>query len=794
VSGKVVVEDFVITAPSSTVLVTQLLPEFGVSLIKGKVFNRTDHNVMGKVGFIDSVKDRPIDAVYGYSFIKNTSGTFDLKPVFLRGKIAPGMHYLTVYHSNVTEGFEEELGKFSINVLEEAAPTTGIIDGRVKDTKGVNLLGVKVTAGNRTGLTTNTGLYRISEVPPGSFIVTASLNGYETQTKGKEVFPGEISIVDFILKKIEEPPPEEEPTTAKWMDRYKELLGLAAVPMISVFNYFGTMYDFALDKAAVIYAETAGIPVSEAKDQLLLIDTLGSFAIFGLTSPKGLTKAGLTAAAAKSTAEASLGKSATEIIRLGAENPKTLAKIFLALPETARKTLFTNLGKSATGRIALVTLQKAVGKNPALSAKILNIGLAKGAIATLVGSTGFLMFVGFIKEEALQQFNMAMFNLIAAKDWEAADEMYSTYKAGVDSIIAAYNGVFAIPILGDLMKAVYGSTAESANLQTLAFRKQIDAGLGIVVVPTTLTVETNVDPAEIEIVGIDATFVSPFTTELEPETYGIVASKKGYYPKTAQAFVDKGIANLVTIALTAIKEEVDPNMGHLQVEIRDRKTGATVKANLYINDVVEKYHLSTHPVDLKPGIYNLRIEEFGYEPQEDTVSVEKGVRTIIKVELDKIPEEPKEPFVPYEPPPKIPYIEPTVGRLELTSTPTASVWITGEEVSPATPDVIELEQGYYDVVFKAEGYKEWKKNTLIKTGELSRLSVSLVAIEEPEPTRLLAKVNVNTNPTGAKILINGEWTNKYTPDSVLLEPGQYELSLTKTGYIQAFVPLNLSEG
>ena len=110
-----------------------------------------------------------------------------------------------------------------------------------------------------------------------------------------------------------------------------------------------------------------------------------------------------------------------------------------------------------------------------------------------------------------------------------------------------------------------------------------------------------------------------------------------------------------------------------------------------------------------------------------------------------------------------------------------------------TPTKIQLEQGTYDVTLKAEGYFDETIRIWINPSETTTRAVTLTAESEPPPTELVARVSVNSSPTGAKILVNGVWTDKYTPDSDLLKAGQYEIGLTKSGYEPWYAPLNLVE-
>ena len=135
----------------------------------------------------------------------------------------------------------------------------------------------------------------------------------------------------------------------------------------------------------------------------------------------------------------------------------------------------------------------------------------------------------------------------------------------------------------------------------------------------------------------------------------------------------------------------------------------------------------------------------------------------------------------------------TKGFLEISSTPNAEIWILGEKQAQKTPTIIPLEQGTYDITLKAEGYFDETIRVWLDAQQTIIRAITLTPKDAPEPTTRLARISVNSFPTGAKILVNGDWTKSYTPDNVLLKAGDYEIGLTKTGFFPWSTPLRLVE-
>jgi len=76
----------------------------------------------------------------------------------------------------------------------------GGITGSVTDAgDGSPVIGATVTDGTRTATTDASGKYTIGDVPPGSYEVTASKEGYETSTGGVTVASATTVVLDFSL-------------------------------------------------------------------------------------------------------------------------------------------------------------------------------------------------------------------------------------------------------------------------------------------------------------------------------------------------------------------------------------------------------------------------------------------------------------------------------------------------------------------------------------------------------------------------------------------------------------------
>lgn len=109
-------------------------------------------------------------------------------------------------------------------------------------------------------------------------------------------------------------------------------------------------------------------------------------------------------------------------------------------------------------------------------------------------------------------------------------------------------------------------------------------------------------------------------------------------------------------------------------------------------------------------------------------------------------------------------------------------------------DEIILQQGTYQVEVIADGYEKWVRQVNLLSKDVYPLNVALIPIEEENPeentnsTSTNEALNnsrtivLNTDPSGAKVYINGAYSG-VTPYTVTLNNGSYNILFEKTGYM-----------
>ena len=510
-----------------------------------------------------------------------------------------------------------------------------------------------------------------------------------------------------------------------------------------------------------------------------------------------------------------LGMTAKDILARGLKDPKGLANIIKAVPKEDLARLFGQLTKEVAGRDAIQTIQRVVLDQtaPAITKNALKI--AGAAAVGIFGLASTLNFIGFLGEEAIQASGLGVFLLVSNKVWPDAAEQLKEYKKSIDTISAGIEPLTQIPVLSFFLNQWWPNTKKAAYDQVDAFDKVIKEGLAIEETGS-ISITTNPTKASIWIDGKLNTFPSNTVIDkLVPGTYKIKLELENHVSHEEEVRVATGEQKKVEWDFEPITDVITPRAGRLEWRSEDDKTGATVGVSFFLNGSVVDDFATSGKTDLVPGNYEVRWTAIGYEPEEDTINIELQVTTKLVVKMRKI-EAPLEDITgvtcetlgfhtempidgrEYEQVPVRGLLcyalkEPTKGRLEISSNPLAEVWLLGNKVADSTPYTADYEQGFYTFILKKEGYLDKTVEVWINAKETTMRVMELTAEDAPTPTTKLARVSVNSNPTGAKILVNGVWTKKYTPDSVLLEAGDYEIALTKSGFKQWSTPLRLVE-
>ena len=769
-----------IVAPSEVRLVNELIMENRVEFVKGRVRNvSSERSFNGPYLKIDG----EMSSKSGHSLGAGQTSPFTLGMIPLAGHPLPGVHNFEFWGYDSMAKEYIKFDEFTINFLpleegpppvdppiEPPTPETGSIRILSHPT-GADILIDDTPTGKKTTavITTNVGQRKI----------TLLLDRHVQFATFEEILPGQSFQRTYTLDPIVEPPEPPTPAFSPFAQLLEHFLG--EVP-----GWWKPIDDFARWAT-----ENFGMDFSSqmSAEDIALFERQGiSTKILFIGGPMSIQQVG-TSTVGKTLTQMTAG----QIKALARTNQPALQTAWNKIPEATRFALHTTLQKTTLGQQASDAIFAITGpslQKAGIKGIVSTLPAIWKPIAFIGGIVGLKEAVSWFHKELPEVVGFPLRDLLRDKEYKRAAELLPVYEklVGIATTFLRATGFEAA--LGFPIWQGY-ATGYEATLKT--WKDEIAAGLtteetgsvGITTIPTGASIFVD-----------DRLFTFPSNTVIDkllPGNHQITLDLEEHVTHTETVLVKEGEQTELQHEFVPIPEEPTPGSGQLQVAVYDHKTGSAIAGTLFINDIAEKFHLHSYALDLEPGTYEIRIEEIGYKDWLDTVAVTKDEITKVRAELEKLPDIPPEPDEPDNGLPPEDEADPKTGRLEITSNTPAQIFLGGTDQGRKTPASFDLTQGIYSVSLKAEGFVSRSTTTLIKTGETTHVALELQTIDAPPTTQRLAKVSIQSEPSSAKILVNGVWTKKYTPDSVLLEAGDYEIALTKSGFETWRTPLRLVE-
>ena len=179
---------------------------------------------------------------------------------------------------------------------------------------------------------------------------------------------------------------------------------------------------------------------------------------------------------------------------------------------------------------------------------------------------------------------------------------------------------------------------------------------------------------------------------------------------------------------------------------------------------------------LNPGQHTLTISKPGYASETRSIEVGSGSKSFISVQLSQL-----------------------TATVSVTSEPAGvAIWMDGKDTGRVTPAQIPVDKpGNHSFVFKKQGYLEETTTANLQVGQTFRLSPSLKALGNTDDIKIGGKfkklfgsgdtagmgaVSIKTQPRGAQVAINNRIVDKNSPVDLYLDPGNYVLDITLSGF------------
>ena len=120
----------------------------------------------------------------------------------------------------------------------------------------------------------------------------------------------------------------------------------------------------------------------------------------------------------------------------------------------------------------------------------------------------------------------------------------------------------------------------------------------------------------------------------------------------------------------------------------------------------------------------------------------------------------------------------------------ARIWQDDAEVAPEIGKSYSISPGYHAVRVEKEGKQPWTKTVYCVANDTITVSPAFEDLpgdgggstEPPAGEDQLKRVFINSNPSGAKVLINGAASGQWTPCFFDLPEGYYLFTIQKSGY------------
>jgi eukaryotic-like serine/threonine-protein kinase len=179
---------------------------------------------------------------------------------------------------------------------------------------------------------------------------------------------------------------------------------------------------------------------------------------------------------------------------------------------------------------------------------------------------------------------------------------------------------------------------------------------------------------------------------------------------------------------------------------------------------------------LPPGQHTISVSKAGFTSDTRTVNVVSGSRASVVVHLNQL-----------------------MATLVVTSEPAgANIYVDGRDMGAKTPAQVSVDKGSHVVLVRKMGYIDETQNIQFALGQTFNFAPALRPLGNVDSIHTVGKmsklfggkgaqagqtvVSIHTQPKGAQVAINQHIMEKNSPVDVALDPGNYVIDITLTGY------------
>jgi hypothetical protein len=180
--------------------------------------------------------------------------------------------------------------------------------------------------------------------------------------------------------------------------------------------------------------------------------------------------------------------------------------------------------------------------------------------------------------------------------------------------------------------------------------------------------------------------------------------------------------------------------------------------------------------NLQPGAHAIVVSKSGYSTDSRSVDVASGGKATLVVHLAQL-----------------------MATLAVTSDPAgANIYVDGKDMGKLTPAQVSVDKGSHTVLVRKPGYIDETTTAQFALGQTVSISPTLRSLGNVDNIKTVGKmkklfggnggqpgqgaVSIRTNPKGAQVSVNQHMLDKASPVDVMLDPGNYVLDITLSGY------------
>jgi eukaryotic-like serine/threonine-protein kinase len=190
---------------------------------------------------------------------------------------------------------------------------------------------------------------------------------------------------------------------------------------------------------------------------------------------------------------------------------------------------------------------------------------------------------------------------------------------------------------------------------------------------------------------------------------------------------------------------------------------------------------------LAAGQHSVTVSKPGYSTDTRAVDVASGSKSFVVSHLTQI-----------------------MATLSVSSTPPgANVYVDGRDTGKLTPAQVSLDKGPHVVLVRKQGFIDETTNAQFVLGQTVSFSPALRSLGNVDDIKTVGKMNklfggkgaqsmgtvsIKTQPKGAQVAVNQHMLEKNSPVDFVLDPGNYVVDITLTGYVPIRKVITVDKG